>query len=325
MHLPNLHSATELESYLDKQKRHAWSLEGDIPWKQGIDLRRPFLALDEKRFSSLAPEQLLVFSQFLGLIVNSSIAELEKALVRNRESCWERPLRRHPVNPEMWELGENFFAEEKKHADAFDRYLELFAREVNVTGDELRSFLPSFDNSRIEKLIQLDGGLGGHAMWWVVAAVEEESILIFQLLRKAKEKIDPLYYQIHRYHFEEEVRHAAYAFLMLKLLRKRARFGPERLLKAISFIVSDVLQVCWTFSQLYKGRKFLDFSGRSDFFRILSGLIPLLGNQSPLKLIHSLFTDAPYLSLFLNPASQEEVSKLLAREEIFHLRRPAAG
>ncbi len=50
--------------------------------------------------------------------------------------------------------------------------------------------------------------MGGHAFWWVVAVVEEVALLIYQAVYRHRKQMDPLFYQIHRKHFEEEI--AAY-------------------------------------------------------------------------------------------------------------------
>ena len=101
------------------------------------------------------------------------------------------------------------------------RFLSIFAKETNVSVSELQSLLPVLDKSKIESLFRVNGVVGGQALWWVVAAVEEESIMVYRHLHKFKKDLDPLYYELHRKHFEEETRHAAYAFLMLDLFRRR--------------------------------------------------------------------------------------------------------
>ena len=93
--------------------------------------------------------------------------------------------------------------------------------------------------------------LGGKALWMVVAAVEEESIEVFKQMPH-KNGIDSLYFELHQKHFEEETRHASFAFLMLELLEERTSTPVKLLSRQIDFIMSEVLQVSWILGELMK-------------------------------------------------------------------------
>ena len=316
MYIPDILNETELEKYLAQQKKHAWDLEKDINWEIGVDLAKPFVTLpnDPVIFKNASPKELLVISQFLGLIINSTVCELENALERSKKECWVNLIRKYPVNPEFIALGEEFFEDEKKHSKAFMRFLSIFAKETNVSVSELQSLLPVLDKSKIESLFRVNSVVGGQALWWVVAAVEEESIMVYRHLHKFKKDLDPLYYELHRKHFEEETRHAAYAFLMLDLFRRRAKNPINLLAKKLDFIFSEIMQITWVMKELLKFINIKKFKNRHPFYETLDGVLPLLSEFTPTELIQKLFLEAPYISMILNPRNNKNIKRSL--EEI---------
>ena len=318
-----MYAEDELKKSLLHQQKHAWDIEKDINWNLGVDLNRFLLPLDKKNvmFPEATEDQRLAISQFLGLLVAGAIAELEKVLILCKEPCWNKVLRQYPVNPELYDLGEEFIAEEEKHAKAFDRYIDSFASAVNVDPEDLRQLLPTVNEKLIQPVFKWDGLLGGMALWWVVAAVEEESIEIFKLMRPHKKSIDPLYYNIHKLHFEEEMRHASYAFLMLELFAERAGSPIEKVLKKVDFLLSEVVQVTWTFQQLFKLGRLKKLRSQHKFFSDLYDVIELLKDKRPFEVIHTLFTEAPYISLILNPASHKQVRQALTNSKRFKIPR----
>ena len=116
-----------LTKQLELQKKHAWNLEQDFLWSSGIDLEKPFVPMDENNiaFPGASLEQRIALSQMIGLMVNETICEMECSLPRLKFQAWEQHLRRFPVNPEMFALGELFFEEEEKHAESFKRFLHI--------------------------------------------------------------------------------------------------------------------------------------------------------------------------------------------------------
>src|SRR5262249_37618643 len=123
-----------LEHQTRLQRRLAWDLERDIPWELGVDVGRPFLPLDDWgiAFPGASGAQRPALSQFMGLVVNATISEMEDALPKLRQAGWQRLLDEYPANPELRDLGELFFAEEAKHARAFSRYLTEFCHATGV-------------------------------------------------------------------------------------------------------------------------------------------------------------------------------------------------
>ena len=112
----------------------------------------------------------------------------------------------------------------------------------------------------------------------VVAAVEEESIEVFRQLRPHREEIDNLYFELHQKHFEEETRHASFAFLMLELLEERTSTPVKMLSRQIDYIMSEVLQVSWILGELMKVVHLEKLKDRHPFYQGLAELVPVIKN-----------------------------------------------
>ena len=322
MKIPSLYDDQEILRRLNLQQERAWDLETDFPWQGGIDLSKPFAALDKQAmfFPQANYEQRVVISQYLGLIVASIISEFEKILTRLKEAAWDKPMQKYPVNPEFVAMGENFFAEEYKHSLAFERFLKMFAEKVNVSEADLMSTLPRFNYAFFDKLYATNALLGGVGVWWVVAAVEEMSILIYLDLRKHAEELDPLYLSLHRRHFEEEARHASFAFMMLELLHSRNQKPWARMLKKFDFILNELMSINWLLTEIVScAPHILRLRKRHPFFQELAKLLPTLLQHNPMQLLNEIFTSAPYISLLMNPGDYPQVSKSLSQHQVLKL------
>ena len=214
----DIYNESLLSRKLEVQSAKGWDLEKDLNWDQGVDLSKFLLPLDQESilFPDANADQKRVISQLMGLIIASSISELEKVACELKEPSWDRFLRKHPISPEFRTLGEHFYEDEKKHSEAFSRYIDSFALELGVDPQDLKQLLPQSNQTIQGQIFKLNSMAGGMAIWWLIAAVEEESILFYRYIQNMKSDIDPLYYQLHKLHFEEEVRHKSYAFMMLK-------------------------------------------------------------------------------------------------------------
>jgi hypothetical protein len=200
----------------------------------------------------------------------------------------------------MYELGEQFFAEEAKHAALFRRYNDLFCESLNVSPAELASVLPSAFGAIFQKAVIANSKMGGHAFWWVVAVVEEVALLIYQNIHRHRKDIDPLYYHIHRKHFEEESRHTNYAFLMLDLINKQPKSFTQTLMSKLDLAYSEFFSTAWVLTELHKVKRVRELKDRHPFFAKLNDCLPLLESLSTAELIKRLFVSAPYISLILN-------------------------
>lgn len=311
----DLYNEEKLSRLLHIQKVKGWDLEQDFNWSAGVDLSKHLLPLDNNAilFPNASAEQRLVISQFMGLIVASTIAQLEEVANRLKGPTWEKVLDKYPVNPEMYDLGEHFFEDETKHSQTFNRYIDLFAKEVNVEPGLLKEFLPSTKDSMLKHIYRLNSLAGGMAIWWLIAAVEEESILFYELIRNVKDQVDPLYYQIHRLHYEEEIRHKSYANLMLQLNKDFSKAPTALILQKIDFIIAEVLNISWTFNQLFKTKKLKQLAGKHEFFDTLSGLTDSLHGLNSFDILRTLFTTAPYISNTLNLSEHSKLKEMMKR------------
>jgi hypothetical protein len=293
----------ELQHQIGLQKKHAWDLDDDIPWHLGIDQSKFLLPLDDQSiaFPGASVEQQLALSQFMGLVVNATISEMEDALPKLKYSGWQRMIDEYPVGPEIVELGEMFFDEEAKHARAFGKYLDIFCNTLGVDREELDPLLPKAFGSNFQRAITQNAYNGGHAFWWVVASVEEVSISIYHQIFRHRPFIDPLYYQLHRRHLEEESRHANYAFLMLNLINQKPSSFRAVMHRKADFVISQIAGAPWVISELYKFFEVKKLKHKHPFFEVLASCVPLYEQMSKPELIRRMFLAAPYVSWLLNP------------------------
>lgn len=294
------HKALALQ--IARQKKYAWDLDTGIKWELGVDSSKFLLPMDNDNiaFPGADRKQQLALSQLLGLVINSTIAEMEDVINKLRDTAWVQVLRSYPVGPEMWELGELFFIEEKKHSVAFSRYIDIFCKEMGIKRETLDLILPKAYGSLFLKAITTNAKIGGHAFWWVVGAVEEVSIELYKEIHKHKDKIDPLFYDVHVKHMEEESRHHNYAFLMLDLIDKRRTNWQRYLHKKMDLLFAQAFSSGWVVAELAKVFEAKKYKDEHPFFETIASCEPLFRNLSWPELAKRLFISAPYISLVLN-------------------------
>jgi hypothetical protein len=306
----------ELAKHLKLQQKSAWDLETCVDWSIGVDRTKILLPLDESSiaFPGASDEQNLALSQLMGLIVNSTISEMEDCLPRLKKHAWDNVLREYPVGPELRELGEQFFAEEAKHAAAFKKYLDVFCEQLSLDPDDLDTILPKAFGSHFQSAVIANARSGGRAFWWVVSNVEEVSINIFQELFRFRSSVDPLFFNLHRRHLEEESRHANYAYLMLALMDYR-RLGVRGWWhRKADFSWAQLVAMPWVISELHKFFKVRDLRHKNPFFDVLASCIPLYESLPLMERVRRMFIAAPYVSWILNPNYREMHRKVTERD-----------
>lgn len=293
------------------QRQHAWDLEKEIDWNRGIDLRKPLVALDQDAllFPGASSEQRLAISQMMGLVIAAAIFEMEECLIRLRRESWETLRDRMPVGPEFTDLGELFFQEEIKHSTAFKRYTGRYAQALGVELPELLAVLPSLENTRTEKLLRVDCKTSGKTFWWIVANVEQEFLRIYHSLRPFKAQLDPLYFEIHQRHFEEEARHAPFPYLVLDLLAERSPQPFRAIHRRADVAAAQVLQTLWTLSSLRRLKGVKKFAGKHPFFDTLISAFPILESMPAPQVVWKLLTTTPYVSTLVNLNSHTKVTE----------------
>lgn len=297
----------------------AWDEFSAVDWSVGVDFSKPFVPLDRDNlfFPDISPKERLAVSQYMGMMIAATFSEMECTMQRLRDVCWAPFMRRHCVNPELISLGHQFFNEEAKHARVFQRFLDACAAKLDVTPEDLKSILPRVNPGYVDRILRDNAKTGGLSLWWIVATVEEESVLIYRQMRSCRDKLDPLYFELHRRHFEEEARHAPYPFLMLALGDTHAGW-----LRKADFAISQVLKAFWLFFELSKTPSLVRFKDHHPFFRTLANLIPSLKKQPLGGLASSLMRETPYISCFLNPLFHPETKKAVAKTRVFTLPFP---
>ncbi len=302
----------KLAAQVVRQRKHAFDLNADIPWQVPIDYTRFLLPLDSDAiaFPGAAPEQRLALSQLMGLIINSTIAEMESVIHVLRHDAWTKPLRAYPANPEMWELGDLFFEEENKHALVFNRYNRLFCEQAGLDPEQVDRLLPKAFGSWFLHAIRANARSGGTAFWWVVASVEEVSLELFRQIQKDKNGVEPLYLTVHKRHAEEEARHHNYAFLMLELLSQKNVGLAQRLRRKTDLLFAQVFSTGWVLSELHRIFEVKGMRSDHPFYETLAGCLPLFDKVPLSTLLQKLFVSAPYVGLVLNTKNHKKTHQL---------------
>lgn len=323
----SLYDEAALASLLKMQRENGWDLEASIDWSTSIDLNKPLVALDEGAlfFPGASQEERLAVSQMMGLIIASSICEMEECLVRVRKLAFEGVVRRHPVSPEFIELGEQFFVEEVKHSQAFRRYMTQFANATGVDLEDLKSILPQVKNSKTEWLLRKNLESGGYAFWWIVAEVEQEFLLLYNTLSPFKSQIEPLYFDLHRKHFEEEARHAPFPFLMLELLITRETSLRGFVHSKSDLMLSQLAQTFWTAHSLTRIHGIQKIASKHPIYTALARLQKLLEKEPKARTFWKFFTSAPYVSSLVNPNHHKKFLRFADKMGSFSIPFPAAN
>ena len=308
------------------QKQHQWDLNLSIQWQQGVDLSKPLVPLDENAmfFPGAGKEERLAISHVTGLLIAFCICELEECLLRERKLAFDDVLKRYPVSPEFHELGENFFCEEQKHSQAFRKYIELFAAKVNVEPEELATVMPRVKGSFSEVILRKDLEFGGQGFWWLVTKVEQEFLLMHNMMSPFKKDLDPLYFEVHQRHFEEEARHVSFPYLMLELLIHRNQSLTNKLLSKAGLAYAETLQTAWTGASIFRVLNIEKLKDKHPLFDAVSRVIPVLMEQSKGRLCWEFLTSTPYISSFVNRRYHGKFARFVRSMGVWELPFPDA-
>ena len=278
-----------------------------IPWHRGVNLDRHLLPVEKKGhiLESLSSEEEHAFSWALGLLAASAIKEHEKVLNELRPVAY----------PEGKMEGLTFFLEEAVHSEAYEKFLSLSAEALNLTAPELASFLPQYRrNSILTKLYELEAKLGGKAIWWTVAATEEESIRLFQKLAPHKDETDPVFFELNRAHFIEESRHSSFSY---KMIRKKGNF-----LAKFSFAISRVLQTIWLLTELSSFKNVRQFRKRHPLLETMAEISEKFESLTLREKFTLLFRDISYTRMLARPENHPRLLRTLKSERVMILRLP---
>jgi hypothetical protein len=324
-----LYNEVRLQKQAEQQKAHAWDLKKDIHWEWGVDLTKPLVPLETQNllFPNISQEERVILSQVMGLIINTCVFEMEECLMRLRPIAWTSIIKKYPVNPEFVELGDLFFEEERKHSQAFKIYLLKFCEALDIEPEKLQQLLPIVERTKSEKLLENNLKNGGEAFWWIVAIVEQEFLHLYRCLKPFKGQIDPLYYELHEKHFEEEARHASFPYMLLQIIHRR-RFKPSIWPRQRWFypktglVFAQTILTTWTFASLQRLKKIKKLKHKHSFFDGFQKLLPQLEQQSLPSLLSHMLKRAPYVSELLNTQHHPKILKFAEKHSVWSIPFP---
>ncbi len=290
---------------------HTPDFEHDIPWENGVDLTRSLLPLDKKCtfIADLDEKEQHAFSWALGLLAASAIKEHERVLNDLRHIC----------DPDPTPESSSFFLEEAIHSMAYGKFLYLSSQELDLTPEELGSFLPVFPRSSfIARLYAVESFMGGSAIWWTVAATEEESIRLYQKILPTKNETDPVFFELNRLHFLEESRHSSFSYKMIG----KNKVGLEKSFNRFSFLLSRIFQTVWLFCALNRFRKVKIFRNRHPVLAAMTTLVTRIEKLSFRQKMALLFKDISYIRMMTEPEKHPRLKKALEKESAFVVSLP---
>jgi hypothetical protein len=317
------------EAFISKlyknQIDHGWDLEKDFVWSGGINHDTFFAPLDEDALllPGASARERKVISQVLGLVIASAIYELEESLLRLKGKTWNKDIKKFPVNPEFEAWGELFYTEEIKHSLSFKRYVEMFANDLGVEYSDLQKILPVVENSVAEKCIDTLCSSGSYSYWWLAIIVEQEFLHMFRMMENFKPIMDPLYFDLHFKHYEEERRHASFPYFMLELLFDRDHRLVAKVHQKMDLAICQSLMASWTIGSLQKLENAKKLKEKHPFFADLSKIIETYDKNSWVEIIWRLFTKSPYISSLIHPRSHKAVENLAKQKSALILDFPS--
>ncbi len=298
------------------QTSRSWDPEQDLDWST-MNSHSDLLPISQRLSSALNLTECeqTSLSQLAGLMAAQSISQHEKALEVVRNDSWSVPSQKFKMEADLRDLGEEFFHEEKKHAETFARYVAELAQRQEIRYSDLSQILPVFESqSWLTRLMRLNSLLGGRAVWWLVMLTEEESLSVFRTLKTRTEKTDPLYFNVHRLHYEEEIRHMSYAPQMLSFLKlAHAQSQFSVFVQRFDFIQMYILHIAWVISQVLRLRHLKNYHGENPFMQRLKSSYVKSRKIPFFKLVKLMYSELPWFRELLFPIRHQSIRSELNR------------
>lgn len=293
---------SKYQRMLQLQRESAWDLETDLDWS-GLAAGQALLPCPPSFGDMLGLDQheRLAVSQLLGLMAVQAIAEHERVMGAVQDLCWRLPVRKAGLSPDVIALGDQFFAEEAKHARAFGRYVETFASVHGIPRDALAAILPTYSHdSWFTRLFRANARFGGRAIWWLVLMTEEESIDLHRRIGSSGTPVEPLFRRLNELHFEEERRHSGYSPLMLRTLSAPSTL-LGRVLARTDYAFAVVLHAAWVLCQMRRATRVAEHAHRHPFFAAVASVFTKLNRKPVLRRLTIVLNEVPYASELLRP------------------------
>ena len=203
-----------LETIAKRAEKNHYDLD-DLPWAQGLDFTKFFFPehltplYHTPIYQELNDEQQLAYNQLYGQAVNEQFIFLEdRFLVQFLGNML--PKHRATLEPALVDALDNFVEEEVKHTEMFRKLGRLSNAARYAESDFYFLRLGRAEGALLDFMARRPDFF----VFWCVLGVafEEKTIDYFRhYQRHEKERpdrpLDPLYYEVHRAHMLDEVRH----------------------------------------------------------------------------------------------------------------------
>lgn len=325
MRILDVDQPDRLRTLVSLMRRKAWDLDRDFDWDAPIDVARPLvpLAQVDRMFPGLEDDERLALSQLLGILVAYVFSDAERFLSATRDRLWTDFARLFAGHPALLDLGTQFFDEERKHAEMFLRYNTRWLTAQGLDAEEFLARQPRFVDSWQHRVIQRNAGHGGLAFWWLVLLAEEESPLIYQHLEDAAGEIEPLYLRVHRKHFEEEARHATFAYTAMAFLADRAPRGRRALHRRTDVVLAQLLQWSFMAGTVLHGRRARRDAPRHPWLTTVERAMTKVERLPARHLYRVLLREPTLLGPFLNYRFHENMVEMVRTRGLWSCPLPA--
>jgi hypothetical protein len=302
MRILDVEDGERIARQVSLMRRKAWDLDADFDWQAPIDPQLPLLPLAQidRLFPGLASDERLALSQLFGIVIANIFSDAEQFLNKTREALWPDFQRLFVGYPELLELGTQFFDEERKHALMFQRYIDRWFAAAGLDPLRFRERQMRFSESWQHRVIHRNAARGGLSFWWIVLLAEEESPLIYKFLEEDAAAIEPLYLRIHRKHFEEEARHATFAYTAMAFLADRMPAWKKTVHRRSDIMLCQFLQWSFMAQAMRHQRRHMEESPEHPWVRTVGTAMRKVERLPKWHLFRVLFREPTLLSPFMN-------------------------
>jgi hypothetical protein len=324
MRILDVHQPDRIHTLVDLMRRKAWDLDRDLAWDTPIDTTKPLLPLAqiERMFPGLVADERLVLSQLFGLVVAQIFSDAECFLNKTRELLWGDFTRLFDGHPALLELGTQFFDEERKHAEMFRRYITLWLGARGLDPQRFFDEQPRFSESWQHRVILRNAARGGLAFWWIVLLAEEESPLIYRHLEDAPDDIEPLYLQIHRKHFEEEARHATFAYTAMAYLADGLSGPRGAVRRRADIVLAQVMQMSFMAQAIWRRRRTMPDPSVHPWIATVVAAMRKVERLPARHLFRVFFREPTIMGPFLNYRFHRNMVEMVATRRLWSLPLP---
>jgi len=310
---------------VDLMRRKAWDLDGDFDWDAPIDVDKPLIPLAEvdRMFPGLDVDEQRTLSQLFGIMAAAIFSDAEVFLSHTRDALWPDFRRLFAAHPHLLTLGEQFFDEERKHAAMFERYVDRWLATRGLDPQRMRATRARFVDSWQRRVIQRNAARGGLAFWWIVLLAEEESPLIYRHLEASPDEVEPLYLRCHRKHFEEEARHATFAYTAMAYLADRMSPRERAWRRRVDVPLCQVLQLSFLAQAMLHQRRAMQSAPPHPWTQAVRAAMTKVEALPPAHLFRVLFREPTLIGPFLNFRFHASMVEMATTRQLWSLPLPA--